>query len=520
MQTFCCLIITVIILGVVGFMAYLKADENKTKRHNQIANNKRKYAENKRHFYEVLPTFFKNTYCSYKSAYSILKYNISEMEVADRELKSLSENCDDGSISICSKLANEFDALGQRVNSLPFTRMMDADHYGIIQKAYMVSVRSMNKATADTLITNCERSLASPDYSQIFAIDIEEVLRCIWFYATDKPYSAESFKRAVNVFSFIAEYPHIDVTIAELYTLKQVGGEDALLNRISDIVRSLHTVPKPKPDYGVHTLLNTLQHEPKTTYTAEELTLIASALMWMNAYQAENMILQNMLTAGMQMPAKTQERLHSLTNGGGKAPDGFNAVSNSNALYFDVSALTWKDDEYTGLFENLAFQEKTLSYSLAVTDEDKELFITNNINVPSTEKILTKLNSLFADEYGTAVTAELKDCIALSGSGEENVEGILVESNECKQMGVLVHVVRIGKKLNIKFYTLFMPGETKLADQKQQALSLYKKLSPSVTMWEKSLKDTVLMAIQQLLNEEPSTLPEGGGNSAKDTIVF
>ena len=80
-------------------------------------------------------------------------------------------------------------------------------------------------------------------------------------------------------------------------------------------------------------------------------------------------------------------------------------------------------------------------------------------------------------------------------------------------MGILVHVARIGKKLNIKFYTLFMPSGTRIVDQKQQVLSLYKKLSPSVAMWESSMKDTVLMAIQQLLNEEPQTTFNGGNTS-------
>ena len=335
-----------------------------------------------------------------------------------------------------------------------------------------------------TIIANCERNMSSHNYPQIFAIDIEEILRCVWFYATDKPYSAESFKKAVNVFDRLAEEPHVDVTIAELYAMKQMGGEDVLRDRIRNMLKSTHI--------------------------AEELTLIASALMWINAYQAENMILQHMLTAGMQMSTKTQERLHSLTNGGGKAPSGFNVASNNSEMYFDVSALAWKDDEYTGLFENLAFQEKTLSYSLAVRDEDKDLFITNSISVPGTAEILTNLSSAFVEEFGSTVTAELKKCIALSGSGEENIEGILVESNECKQMGILVHVARIGKKLNIKFYTLFMPSGTSLADQKQQVLSLYKKLSPSVAMWESSMKDTVLMAIQQLLNAEPQTIFNGG----------
>lgn len=484
MDAFC----TLVIIGIVcyvGFMIWEAVDKNNQEHRRKVDVAKNDFNGKKSGFDGTISGFFNSTHGSYQNTYSSLKNSVSNMEASNKTLKNLSKNDDySGTISSCSKLADEFSDFGQRVNRLPYTRMMDSANYGRIQKTYLDSVRSMNKSMADTIIANCERNMSSHSYSQIFAINIETVLRCVWFYATDKPYSAESFKKAVNVFNRLVEKPHVDVTIAELYAMKQMGGEDVLRDRIRNMLM--------------------------TTHTAEELTLIASALMWINAYQAENMILQHMLSTGMQMSAKTQERLHSLTNGGGKAPSGFNVASNNSALYFDVSALAWKDDEYTGLFENLAFQEKTLSYSLAVRDEDKDLFITNSISVPGTAKILTKLSSVFAEEYGAVVTAELKKCIALSGSGEENMEGILVESNECKQMGILVHVARIGKKMNIKFYTLFMPSVTRLADQKQQVLSLYKKLSPSVAMWESSMKDTVLMAIQQLLNAEPQTTFNGG----------
>lgn len=495
MDTFC----TLVIIGIVcyvGFKIWKVVDESNQEHCRQVEAVKKEFIGQKNGFDWTLANFFNSTHGSYQNTHSSLKNSVSSMEATNRKLKNLSKNDDySGTISSYSKFADEFGIFGQRVNRLPYTRMMDSSNYGRIQKAYLDSVRSMNKKKANAIIANCERNMSLHSYPQIFAIDIEAVLRCVWFYATDKPYSAESFKKAVNVFNRLVENPHVDVTIAELYAMKQMGGEDVLRDRIRNMLKSTHT--------------------------AEELTLIASALMWINAYQAENIILQHMLSTGMQMSAKTQERLHSLTNGGGKAPSGFNVASNNSVIYYDVSALAWKDDEYTGLFENLAFQEKTLSYSLAVRDEDKDLFITNSISVPRTTQILTKLSSAFAEEYGAAVTAESKKCIALSGSGEENMEGILVESNECKQMGILVHVARIGKKLNIKFYTLFMPSGTRLADQKQQVLSLYKKLSLSVAMWESSMKDTVLMAIQQLLNAEPqTTFNDGNTTDNSDGPIF
>lgn len=259
-----------------------------------------------------------------------------------------------------------------------------------------------------------------------------------------------------------------------MYAKKKMGGEDVLRDHVRNLL--------------------------KVEANSNILTLLASGLMWMNAYQTEHTVLQHMLTTGKEMSAKTQERLHSLTNGGGKAPSGFDVKSTVGSLYFDVSALAWKDDEYIGLFENLAFQDKALTYSLAIRDENKDLFIPQGINVPDTNVVLNKFRAVFAEEYGSGVVAQAVNCIALSGSGEEKMEGILASAGECKQMGILIHIARIGKKLIIKFYTMFMPNGSNLAAQKQQALSMYKKLSPTVTMWESSLKDTMLMAVEQLLN--------------------
>ena len=72
-------------------------------------------------------------------------------------------------------------------------------------------------------------------------------------------------------------------------------------------------------------------------------------------------------------------------------------------------------------------------------------------------------------------------------------------------MGIFVHLVKIGKKVDIKFYTLLMPENLSADEQLQKALSLQKKLSPAVNMWESSLKDTTLIGIQQLLNAESQT---------------
>lgn len=164
--------------------------------------------------------------------------------------------------------------------------------------------------------------------------------------------------------------------VAEACTINQMGAANVLRDKLNDLLKTRE--------------LN-----------VEELTLLASSFMWMKAYNKESIVLNYMLSNNIQMSAKLQERLHSLSNGGGDAPTGYDVVSNDEEVFVDVSSLSWKDNEYEGFFENLVFQEKELTYSLAIRDEDKDLFIGKNFSVPETDKFCIKISKLFEEEFGS-----------------------------------------------------------------------------------------------------------------------
>lgn len=367
--------------------------------------------------------------------------------------------------------------------------------YGNTRLTYQEAVKGMERTDAVSYIAACKQCLLHGQLNEIYAIDIKKVLMHIWFFATEKNYSASDFERATDVFNAIykANYvenavvykagAHVDVVLADYYAKKQMGGEDALRDPVREFLKQSHS--------------------------NKFLTTIASGLMWMNAYQQEHVVLQHMLASGMEMIPKAQERLRALASSGGKAPESFSVESSDASLYFDVSALTWRDAEYTGFFDNLAFQDKALTYSLAIRDEDKELSIAQGTAVPGTDTQLAKLKEYLAEEFGSTVTARAVRGVALSGNGEEEMDGIVAVSEECRQLGVFITVTRIGRKLSIKFYTLFIPHERDLRKQEQQAVSMSKKLSPKVNVWENGLKDAMLMAVQQLLNSDMPVIPTG-----------
>lgn len=220
----------------------------------------------------------------------------------------------------------------------------------------------------------------------------------------------------------------------------------------------------------------------------------------MNAYGMEKEVLQHMISNGIEMKAKVQQRLHSLVNGGGKAPEGFDVVSCDSILYFDLSSLSWKEETYCLMYDNFNFKNKTLEYSLAIREENKELLIPDGIDILNMKFVFERFNIEFDKEYGKDVTIQRTNCIALSGTGKEEFEGIVITANECKQMNLLIYIAKIGKRLNVRCYTLFVPIVSDIDIQKQQVLSLYNKLSPKVNMWESSLKANMLRTMEMILN--------------------
>ena len=486
MDTCCCIAVVIIAICVI-YSIYEDSEKKEQEKKKNIESFKSSYQNQKKSFEYNLDCFF-NSYQNnmYETSFG---YFLNQMENAlnnmkryNKDLNTLTNTDVYGSeIKKYITLLNKFKGCAQRWDTFSVNKMTNESNYGTINTYYWNTMCSLTKAQADSIITKCENYKSSKSYLSLMSTDVDAILKCIWFYAASKPFSAQSFNRAVAVFRYFVKRDHVDIVIAELYAKNQMGGDNVVQETVRKKIKDFHYTNRDK-----------------------QLTSIASSLMWMKAYNSEKTVLQYMLDNGVQMPVKAQERLHSLANGGGKAPNIYNARTSSS---FDVSSIGWSDADFNNFFDNLSFQEKKLSYSLAMRDEDKNLLISSPINLPDNIEIANILNGKFSYEYGNVVKATSKNFVALSGSGKETIPGILIQSKECKHMAILVHIARIGKKLSIKFYTLFMPVGATANDQKQLAISLFKKLSPTVSTRESSMKDSVLLIIQQILNSGTPTQP-------------
>lgn len=360
--------------------------------------------------------------------------------------------------------------------------------YGQANKELLAAAQAMTRPKAETVLHQLEDAKQSRTLDSITGIDPQQIFTVLWFFAMEKPYHVADLKAAQDLCNWYFHQQSSDVRLAEWYAQRQMGGVDAV----------------------AHVEKKELEH-----VSAKMAEQWASGLMWLQAYKQEQKLLQGMLSSNMPMSAKAQERLHALNNGGGNAPGTHQAVSAGDQLFFDVSAPAWQEAEYNSLFESLAFQDKKLTYGLAVRDEDNDLLLPAGVSLPGKDEMLAKFRASLDEEYGDQAEARNVECVMLSGSGKENMAGVLVTCSECRQLGIVVNLVRIGKKVNIKFYTVFRPEGLALADQKQQAISLSKKMSPSVSMWENSLKSTILTAIQQMLNSSA----QGGGQPMAESLV-
>lgn len=518
----CCLIVVVAVIGLIIYSISSSVSEKNAEKEKKIKNYKNalangksnvnsqvQYAKNcalnffdentvKYDTEQQLNSYTKSSIASMQNCIQSANQFIAEMKRVNGELVKVNSQADQSqeirklekqAVSEIKNMIKSFEKFQNKVRRIPYCKMIEENNYGMVNNGYWDMISSMERSKAKNYILNFERTLNNRDFDEIMKLDVEELIKCIWRLAVDSNFLASDFQKGEMAFRRIYRLNHPDVVLAGFYAKQKVGGDAVLRDPIREFL--------------------------KVEENSKKLALVASGLMWMKAYQSETTVLQSMLTNGKDMTTKMQQRLHSLTNGGGKAPGGFLAKSTNDLIYFDVSALAWRDDEYNGVFENLAFEGKILTYSLAVRDENKEILLPLGLNVPGVASVLNKFQSAFAKEYGSGVRAKAVKCVAMSGSGEEKMRGILAVTDQCRQMGILMHIAKIGKKMNIKFYTLFMPESRNLSEQKQQSLSMYKKLSPTVTMWESSLKDTMLRAVEQLINT--GTMTGAAGSRAGTT---
>lgn len=273
----CLLIIGGIFLYFCNQKLVLMEKQEKEKEKNEDLSPVR-MEEVKRRFEQSLSNLFKVTsdyqYGYYPGTINLRPF-IDEMYKINEQLKKLPvPKNEEIFIRKCADIVITYENFCEKVTCFSTSRMFDPSDYGKENKKFWLSVRTLTRKIVEGIVRNNEYLLDSNDVEQIFAIDLELALKCVWFFAMEKPYSALDSQRAIKICLRLYRRKTIDIVLAELFAIKQMSGETAVFReRVRELLKNERSV--------------------------QELVVFASAFMWMNAYQEESMVLQYMLSKGM-----------------------------------------------------------------------------------------------------------------------------------------------------------------------------------------------------------------------------
>lgn len=494
---------------------------------------------------EVIKTFY-----GYRETESLLQKNMKYLEEAfNLELK---KNDEDRLTSVYMHTDFIRNFLNERNSSLAKMNrsyMMEKDSYGVCRKDFETRIKQLSENVVYDTLGFYDKAFMNKDVDEIKNANTDLIASCVWFFAMEKPFRVEEFNWATRIYQKIhREYIVLEPFIAEMYATCQMGSMDLVKNKVVKYIKDCKIggyVKNEIPKYsckacgalyegkylpeicpvchvqatGNFVLQNNddVNMDSNSACVEADLQVLSSALMWMGAYEAEEIVLKFMFEKHIQMSSKMQERLHSLSNRKGDAPVDVELTEKEAEKTFDISALSWRDEDYIGFFDNLSFKDKILKYALAVREDDKAITLDHGYKF-QLDAIDNFIKTELEEEYSSSVKSKKIDYTAISGTDEQKqmMKGILVEPIDYEYMAIFMYLIPIGKKLNIKFYTLFMPVVDNLEKQQQQVHSLIKKLNPNVTMWEDSLKETILLAIQKMLNTNEFN-PSKGEKSQLDS---
>lgn len=362
----------------------------------------------------------------------------------------------------------------------------DDDLYGTPYQKTLMRIKSLTTRDVMTYLQGAEQLLQCNDAEEfaeklykVFDINAFELIMCIWYLAMAQPFSASTFKYALDIYNLIFRESidnNPDILAAYLYTRNQVAGEQAVQSVLDKY-------------------LNNGQ------WDAISLQVLASSAMWMQCYDAEEKILQYKLSNNLEMLPIEQKRLHYLAAGITESPSIPKLKSKGFMLY--LPPLKWRDDEYRSFFERLHQANEQLPYALAIHDENRNLAVPRTTTMPDETSMLRRLEQVSDEDYGDIVSVKVEDCVAISDVGQEEYRGYIIKSKECPDIAILARMVKVGRQLSVKLYTLYLPKLIPANEMLQQIQMAKNQLLPTVDAWEKGMKETTLFAIQQILNSSP-----------------
>jgi len=316
-------------------------------------------------------------------------------------------------------------------------------------------------------------------------------LHLLWYYALREPENKTKITQCIKIYQTLNIVYCIDTLLAELYALSQTNERHLIILKVKAFL-----------------------DDTRLRKEATDLTSLASMLNYLKMTEAEHVVLNFMKKAKLALSTVANERLVAIENMDQNAP--VKQEITQTGFYMDTSSVNWHDKDFEGFFKNLMIQNETLNYHLALRDHNHHLTLNKAVTLPSEGVINNTLNNAFDEEYGDEVKSKIIHGEIVTDGDHTPINGYLVSIDDCPQLGIFLHIMKLGKKLNIKFYTLYMPSNAPASEQKKMALAIYKQTTPAISAWEESVKETILATLQKLLNQSTNNI----STTKKDSIIF
>lgn len=408
------------------------------------------------------------------------------------------------------KAARIYDYFHRRNVSSP----LEENSYGIENKAFLNAIRDIRHPTGNSEFDAIYSQFCSASGFDKLNVDLGKIKQYIWHYAVTRPHDAVRLAKAQAIYNHFTAFnvtgKYNDVTtivgldslLAELYVAKDMG----------------EGVLKQKEEK-----FNTWLEYYITQKDSVACEHLASGLMWLKAYSIESDTLRRIASSGVAMRVELQDRLRFLESGGDKGHVLHRTETLIGMLQFDYSSLNWKTEDYAAFFKTIVYENEILKYSLTIREWARTLTMPSNAGRLSIIDLFTRIESMIENEYDGTVTCFQQQCSILVDDSQEEVDGILLSPVKGEMgfdhISLLLNTIKIGRNLNIRIYTLFMPTADTVEKQEQQALSLKKNINPNVGAFEDGLRESVLRTLEEYINSTQNPIDNPSSKTSAGSVT-
>ena len=231
------------------------------------------------------------------------------------------------------------------------------------------------------------------------------------------------------------------------------------------------------------------------------ITLMASAMMWLGNYELELQLLRIAASNNINMTPSIQKRLQALEKGETSTPEAIEVEQNGKFQY-DYSSVTWKDKDFELFYKNLLQKNKNINYALAFK-EFKKMFKSKGNSVLKFEQIVNSLNRMAKEEYLSEITCSAVNVDCLSETAELDEKAILVIPSQTETkadyVGELVFYDRIGINVSIRIISVFIPDKNvDIQTNMNRIISLKQGSQPKLNLILDSIRDSIAREIDKM----------------------